>query len=230
MTYYIVLPIGLIVSFIFCFRRARGFSVSNMMYKAVSSLCYLLTAVFALIENSDAYIYGSLIIFGGALGLCGDISLDLKGVYKKDESTYLKAGFIFFLIGHLFYSSAIIYNSVFKWWQLALCFAVSIIISIFNIATVRITKVHFGAYRRIVFAYVTFLSFTMVLSIAAVFLSHFRKKYILLAVGAILFTLSDVVLSSTFFGRNKDGKGYLFINHFLYYAGQYLIASSIMFM
>ena len=91
-------------------------------------------------------------------------------------------------------------------------------------------KVHFGAYRRIVFLYVVFLALTMILSIAAVILSQFEKKYIILAIGAILFTLSDAILSGTFFGRNKDGKGYLFINHFFYYAGQYLIAASIMFM
>ena len=230
MSYYIVLSLGLIVSFVFCLRRARGFSVSNLIFKSVSSLCYLLTAVFALIENSDAYIYGSLIIFGGALGLCGDFVLDLKGLYKEHESIYLRTGFIFFLIGHLFYSGAIIYNTQIKWWQALICFGVAVIFAVLNNASAKIMKVHFGAYRRIVFLYVVFLALTMILSIAAVILSQFEKRYIILAIGAILFTLSDAILSGTFFGRNKDGKGYLFINHFFYYAGQYLIAASIMFM
>ena len=217
MAYYIVLSIGLVVSLIFCIKRRKGFSVSNLMFKSVSSLCYLLTAAFALVMNSSANIYGSLIIFGGALGLVGDISLDLKGIYKKDESTYLIGGFIFFLIGHLFYSGAIIYSIKMKWWIVLICLAVSIAISFANVAMSRVMKVHFGAYRNIVFGYV-------------VFLSHFEKKYILLAIGAICFTLSDAILSSTFFGRGKDGSFYLFTNHFLYYAGQYLIASSVMFM
>ena len=230
MAYYIVLSIGLVVSLMFCIKRRKGFSVSNLMFKSVSSLCYLLTAAFALVMNSSANIYGSLIIFGGALGLVGDISLDLKGIYKKDESTYLIGGFIFFLIGHLFYSGAIIYSIKMKWWIVLICLAVSIAISFANVAMSRVMKVHFGAYRNIVFGYVIFLSLTMVLAIAAVFLSHFEKKYILLAIGAICFTLSDAILSSTFFGRGKDGSLYLFTNHFLYYAGQYLIASSVMFM
>lgn len=126
--------------------------------------------------NSSANIYGSLIIFGGALGLVGDISLDLKGIYKKDESTYLIGGFIFFLIGHLFYSGAIIYSIKMKWWIVLICLAVSIAFSFANVAMSRVMKVHFGAYRNIVFGYVIFLSLTMVLAIVAVFLSHFEKN------------------------------------------------------
>lgn len=230
MSYYIVLGLGLVVSFIFCIKRANGFSVSNLLFKTTSSLCYLLTAVFALLENSTALTYGSLIIFGGALGLCGDISLDLKGIYKKDQSTYLKAGFIFFLIGHIFYSAAIIYMIRLTWWQAFICAVAALLVAIFNNVSAKITKVHFGAYRRIVFCYVIFLGFTMVLGIAAAILSKFEKRFVLLGIGAILFALSDIVLSSTYFGKDKDGKFYFFINHFLYYAGQYLIASSILFM
>lgn len=230
MAYYIVLSLGLVVSFLFCIERRKGFSLKNLLFKATSSLCFLLTAVFALVLNVNAREYGSLIIFGGALGLVGDISLDLKGLYKQDESTYLRAGFIFFLVGHLFYSSAIIYSIAMKWWIVLICFAISIVFAIGNNASAKLMKVHFGAYRKIVFCYVVFLALTMSLSIAAVILSHFEKKYILLAIGAISFTLSDAVLSSTFFGRGKDTGFYYFINHFLYYAGQYLIASSIMFM
>lgn len=230
MAYYIVLSLGLVVSFVFCIQRRKGFSLSNLMFKSASSLCFLLTAVFALAINSNAHVYGSLIVFGGALGLVGDISLDLKGIYKQDESTYLKAGFIFFLIGHLFYSSAIIYSISMKWWIIAICVAISIVFAIGNNASAKIMKVHFGAYRKIVFCYVIFLALTMSLAIATAIISGFEKKYVLLAIGAISFTLSDVVLSSTFFGRGKDTGFYYFINHFLYYAGQYLIAASVMFM
>ena len=230
MAYYIVLPFGLIMSFIFCVLRRKGFSLQNLILKSISSLCYLLTAVFALISNPDGYTYGSLIIFGGALGLVGDILLDLKGLYKQDESVYLRGGFIFFLVGHIFYSAAIVFQTRMKWWLVLLAIGISILISFGNNWSAKITKVHFGAYRKIVFIYVIFLSITMVLSIIAAITSGFEKKYVLLTIGAICFTLSDAVLSSTFFGRGKDGSFYLFINHLLYYAGQYLIASSVLFM
>jgi uncharacterized membrane protein YhhN len=230
MAYYIVLSLGLVVSLVFCIKRRKGYSVGNLMFKSVSSLCYLLTATFALVSNSSAYIYGSLIIFGGALGLVGDILLDLKGIYRRDESKYLRGGFLFFLVGHVFYSSAIIYSIRMKWWVVLISIVIAILISFANLASQKITKVHFGAYRTIVTIYVAFLSLTMVLAIVAVLLSHFSKNYVILAIGAISFTLSDAILSSTFFGRGKDGSFYLFTNHFFYYAGQYLIAASVMFM
>ena len=229
MAYYIVLPFGLIVSLIFCIKRAGGFSISNLMLKSVSSLCYLLTAVFALISNPTANIYGSLIIFGGALGLVGDILLDLKGIYKKDESTYLMGGFIFFLIGHVFYSAAIIFQTRLKWWIILICVCASLVFSWLNLLSAKFTKVHFGAYRGIVFGYTIFLAFTLALSIAAMLTTHFSKPYTILAVGAALFTISDAILSNTFFGRNKDSAMYFFTNHASYYAGQYLIAASILF-
>ncbi len=230
MAYYIVLPFGLIVSFIFCLKRGRGFSINNLMFKSVSSLCYILTSVFAMMSNAIAYVYGSLIIFGGALGLVGDILLDLKGIYKKDESTYLKGGFIFFLVGHVFYSGAIIYSSRLKWWIILIALAFSFVFSWANLLSAKFTKVHFGAYRLIVFIYSIFLAFTLGLSVAAAIVSHFAKGYVILALGAILFTLSDAILSNTFFGRNKDSFMYFFTNHLSYYAGQYLIAASILFM
>lgn len=230
MMYYIVLAVGVAVSFLFCYQRRLGFSLQNLLFKAVSSLCFLLTAVFALINNSSALTYGSLIIMGGALGLVGDILLDLKGIYKQHENIYLRGGFIFFLIGHIFYTGAVAYSVKMKWYWILISAVVSIIVGIVTVAMANIMKVHYGAYRRIVAVYVAFLVMTTVISIISVILSGFQKGYILMAVGAVLFLLSDLVLSNTFFGRGKDKPHHFFINHFLYYAGQYLIAASVMFM
>lgn len=229
MMYYIVLSVGVVVSLVFCYQRRLGFSIKNLLFKSVSSLCYLLTAVFALIDNVNARTYGSLIIMGGALGLVGDILLDLKGIYKKDERVYLKGGFIFFLVGHIFYIAAIVYSLKLKWWIVLLGAAVSAVIGVLTVLSANLMKVHYGAYRRIVAVYVAFLAMTTVMSATAMIVSSFEKGYVLMAVGSLLFLLSDAVLSNTFFGRGKDKKHHLFINHFLYYAGQYLIAASIMF-
>ena len=229
MMYYIVLSVGVVVSLVFCYQRRLGFSIKNLLFKSVSSLCYLLTAVFALIDNVNARTYGSLIIMGGALGLVGDILLDLKGIYKNDERVYLKGGFIFFLVGHIFYIAAIVYSIKLKWWIVLLGAAVSAVIGVLTVLSANLMKVHYGAYRRIVAVYVAFLAMTTIMSATAMIVSSFEKGYVLMAVGSLLFLLSDAVLSNTFFGRGKDKKHHLFINHFLYYAGQYLIAASIMF-
>lgn len=229
MMYYIVLPFGVVLSLVFCWKRRLGYSVNNLIFKSVSSLWYLLTAVFALISNPQAHTYGSLVIMGGALGLVGDILLDLKGIYKSEEKVYLKGGFIFFLIGHIFYFCAIIYSIKMKWWLVLIAAVVSAVIGILTVLLANVMKVHYGAYRRIVAIYVAFLAMTSIISVIAVFATHFQKAYVIMAIGSILFLLSDAVLSNTFFGRGKDKPFHLFINHFLYYAGQYLIAASVVF-
>lgn len=227
--YYIVLAVGIVVSLTFCYKRRLGYSVDNLIFKSVSSLCYLLTAVFALIGNSQAFKYGSLIIMGGALGLVGDILLDLKGIYKEQERIYLKGGFIFFLVGHIFYISAVIYSLKIKWYIVLICAVISVGIGIATVLMANVMKVHYGAFRRIVAFYCSFLAMTTVISVASAIITRFQKGYLLMAIGAVMFLLSDAVLSNTFFGRGKDKRHHLFINHFLYYAGQYLIAASVLF-
>lgn len=228
MMYYIAMGIGVVVSLAFVFVRTSGNSVRNLIFKSVSSLFFMLSAVFAVIENYNAYKYGSLIIMGGALGLVGDILLDLKGVYKRDANNYLKGGFIFFLIGHIFYFCAMIYFNSIVWWQVLICAAVSLIVAVGNIASANLMHVHFGKYRRIVFWYVAFLIMTNSTAICAAIITQ-HKSMILAAVGATLFTLSDVILSNIYFGRGFDTKPWLFLNHLTYYAGQYLIAASVFF-
>ena len=92
----------------------------------------------------------------------------------------------------------------------------------------NIKRVELGKYRRIVFFYVCFLIMTNVTAIFAAFTTG-EKSMILMAIGATLFTISDAILSNTYFGRGFDGSIWLFLNHFTYYAGQYLIASSVCF-
>ena len=152
MTYYIAMGIGVAVSLAFVFVRSGGNSVRNLIFKSVSSLFFMLSAVFAVIENyTNAAQYGSLIIMGGALGLVGDILLDLKGVYKKDANNYLKGGFIFFLIGHVFYTAALIHFTKLDWWKVLISAGIAVAVGVAQIATANIMRVHFGKYRRIVF-------------------------------------------------------------------------------
>lgn len=230
MAYYIALPIGIIVSLAFCIKRAGGFSVGNTIFKMASSLCYIITTVFALFSNPDMYLYAGLILIGGVLGLLGDTFLDLKGVYPKEEKTFMYGGFVSFLVGHIFYSSAIIMVSKMAAKWILISAVICVAFAVGNLFVSKIMKQEFGEYKAIVTAYVFFLAMTMILSVIAMIQNHFSKEYIILAVGSVLFTLSDVILSGTYFGKNQDTKFHYFINHFAYYAAQYLIAASVLFM
>lgn len=227
--YYVTLSAGLVVSAVFLFFRARGANIKNLFFKTASSLCYLLTMCFAFNANPHSQpAYGSLLVMGGILGLCGDIALDLKYIYPQDANSYLKAGFLFFLIGHIFYSGAVIYTFRFEWYQVLICIAVAAVIAMATVLSANMMKVHYGKYRKIVFAYGLFLTLTTVVSIFAAFTTK-EKSMMIMAAGAVSFLLSDVVLNFTYFSRGWDKPVHLWINHFLYYAGQYLIAASIIF-
>lgn len=226
--YYVSLAAGLIVSTIFLFFRANGANIKNLFFKTASSLCYLLTMAFAFIESPEFPVYGAFLMMGGALGLCGDIALDLKCIYHQDANEYLKAGFLFFLIGHIFYNAAVIWHVRFKWWWVLICLAISVGVASATVFSANIMKVHYGKYRKVVFAYTVFLSLTAITSILAAFVTH-EKSMIIMAAGAVSFLLSDAVLNFTYFGRNWDKPIHLFVNHLLYYAAQYLIAASIIF-
>ena len=49
-----------------------------------------------------------------------------------------------------------------------------------------------------------------------------------MAVGGVLFTLSDAVLSGMYFAENKNTKFNIFLNHILYYAAQFTMAATIL--
>ena len=140
----------------------------------------------------------------------------------------MKGGFVFFLIGHVFYTACIIYFTRLVWWKVLISAVIAIAVGAGQIACANIMRVHFGKYRRIVFFYVCFLVMTNATAIFAAITTG-QKSMILMAIGATLFTISDAILCNTYFGRGFDGSIWLFLNHFTYYAGQYLIASSVFF-
>lgn len=226
--YYLTLAAGLIVTLGFLFSRSKGADVKNLFFKMASSLCFLLTAVLAVIANPDISSYGVLIIMGGILGLCGDITLDLKFIYPKDNNEYLRSGFIFFAIGHVFYCAAMIWYNQLTWWWVLIAVAAAIVVAIANTLSGKMLKLDFGKYRNIVIVYTSFLASTAFISILAAVVTG-SAAMIVFAVGAVLFLLSDVVLCFTYFGKGWDKAPHIFINHLLYYAGQFLIAASILF-
>lgn len=229
MVYYCALGAGLAVSAAFLFSRSKGASVKNLFFKMISSLFFILTVVCAVILNPQSLPYGALLIMGGVLGLCGDAALDLKYVYTKDAHAYLVSGFLFFLVGHIFYSGAVIWYNKLDWKIALISAVISIAVGAGAVMSGKIMKLDYGRYKLISFLYASFLTMTMVVSIWSAFLSH-EKSMLLMAIGAVLFLLSDLVLSNTYFGKGWDKPVHIFVNHLLYYAGQFLIASSILFL
>ena len=99
---------------------------------------------------------------------------------------------------------------------------------ILNVLGEKLMKLHFGEYKLIVFIYSVVLALTVAFAVAAMFASAFATAYIVFVVGGVLFMLSDLILSGTYFGEGKDRPVDYFTNHFAYYASQCVIMSTIL--
>ena len=87
-------------------------------------------------------------------------------------------------------------------------------------------KINFGKFLAHAITYTVILTFMSIYTIA---LSIYDTRYILMAVGMVLFLLSDLVLSPMFFAGKQDDKVLCVINHTLYYAAQICIATFLFF-
>ena len=100
-----------------------------------------------------------------------------------------------------------------------------------NIVLEKPMKLDFGELRPTVDIYGFFL-FTMLTLSGSLALAHGWKEMPLnlLFAGGVLFTLSDLILSGTYFGEGKDRPVDIILNYITYYGGQFLIASSLIFL
>lgn len=240
----IVLIISLFICFLtvslFLYTRIKRGGVEGVVTKSLASLSFILLAVFLTATKTGLNYYNSFavccIISGLVCGLIGDILLDLKVIYPFHQNKYLTYGMTSFGLGHLFYITSLILfaqNTINlfaeKWLYLAIIFAVSILLTvIIYYASKKILKFKFDNFGKIVNLYTFILLLATVISIYLSFLPTGLPIYIL-AIGFVLFLLSDLVLSMQYFGGKQEDKSLIFINHLLYYLAQIVIAMFIFF-
>lgn len=229
MLFYITLIAASIVALVFSIVRAKGASVNNLYFKMISSLCFMLVAVVGTILNPSAFVFGVLIIMGGALGLSGDVALDLKYVYVKDEHPHLIAGFLFFLVGHIFYNAAIIDFAAIEWWRVLICCVISIVLSFITVQSGKLMQIEYGKYKLIALLYGLSLVMTTCTSVMA-YITTKSTAMIVLAVGAVMFLISDLILSTIYFKKDSVKPVPVCLNHIFYYGGQIVIAASVFYL
>ena len=223
---YATLGLGLAFLIAFLVKAKDKRSVAGVFLKNATSIFFILTAVVGLFMNPTQYKYAILIIAGLVFGMLGDIYLDQKWVYPDDMKQYLYAGFISFGIGHFFYIPAIIMASGLpsKFWFIPPI--VGIVVGGGNLILEKPMKQKFGEYKAIVTIYGFVLASMAATAVcAAVFTKS--PAFIVYAIGAVSFMLSDLILSPMYFGEGKNTPANFILNHVTYYIGQYLFAVSI---
>lgn len=221
-----------LLSFLITCNKKR--SVVGVFNKTLVSIFFILTAVFAVLNkgvgNLETIRYGLLVIAGLVFGLLGDIFLDQKWVYPDHMAEYLNAGFLTFGIGHMFYIFAMAKHFSFGVRDFIFPLAFSVAVTVINALIEKFTKEDFGKFRAAVTAYTVVISFmcgTAVWSALRDIKAGMSVPSIFLAIGAILFLLSDVILAPMYFEEGKNTPKNFVLNHVTYYMGQYLIALSI---
>lgn len=232
MLYYVPVICGAIFLVIFLVTCKDKRSVTGVFTKNVTSIFFIFTAAASMLKT-DLTVgnrgYGLFVLLGLVLGMLGDIYLDQKWVYPEDMEHYLNAGFIFFGIGHVFYICAIAKAAELSAKHLLIAAAVGALVAVGNLILEKPMKQNFGKFKAIVTAYSFILSAMAGCAVIAAIKTHYTG-FIIYAVGAVLFVLSDLILSPMYFAEGKNTPVNFILNHITYYVGQYLIALSIAFM
>ena len=211
-------------------KSAQG-GVIAMFVKAIASLGFIavgVTAIYNGVSNIQAAIF---VIAGLIFGLIGDMVLDLKVVYLKtpEEGVYLTGGMVSFAIGHVMYLVAmcLFFGNKVSLSLIGICVAVAAIVALgLVLGGEKFMGFRFENFTIHSIVYAFFLLFMSAFSIGLCIMIK-TSKPVLFTVGMVLFLLSDLVLTSMYFGGRPKDKTLCIINHALYYAAQICIAAYI---
>ena len=224
--------LGVITLVFYLFEKCKNYSLKGVLIKTIVSLFFLATALAASFQNPN-HSLNAFVIAGLIMGLLGDIWLDLKYVYPKEDKIYSYAGFIVFGIGHILFVTGMMLE-FFTGGNL-LYFLIplggGILFSIVNLLLEKPMKHNFGDMKWIVTAYAFLLALTPLTSLMlCIYTGWASTALIILFVGGVLFVISDLVLSNTYFGEGHEKPIDFILNYLTYYGAQYLIALSILFL
>ena len=231
----ILLGLGALALVWYVREKIRAYSVKALFLKALVSTFFLSVAVcgwYTATGLRGLQPLGVFVLLGLLLGLLGDVWLDAKYVFPEKDVPFTYAGFASFGAGHvLFIVGLLLQYSDGRPWTLLLPFLLALLLSLGNTALEKPMKLRFGKMKPVVIVY-GFLLFSMLLTAGAQALLHGWQvpTLNLFFIGGALFTLSDLVLSGTYFGEGKERPVDLIANYVLYYGGQFLIALSLLFL
>lgn len=191
--------------------------------KGSAALMFVLIGLFGYKMNVNPSAFSFKIFLGLIFGMIGDILLNLRFVFPKNSQKIFLAGIAAFLIGHILYLIALIpyAKHLLMATVIGALLSTALLAYIFKTMEVKTAFKIFG---------VVYLSAVIVMTCFAIDAALFANSLsaTVYAIGAVLFTLSDIVLIfNTFSGVTRFSLR--ITNLSLYYLGQLLIALSLYF-
>lgn len=222
---WVIAIVGMALQGIFIYSEYKEKHVRADVFKGLASLCFVTIGLIAYLQISGDFPFGLKILLGLVFGLIGDVVMNLRFILEGNagQKAFL-GGILAFLIGHVLYLMALIPYTTHLVWCIIIGGALSagLLAYIFKTMEVKIAFKIFGIF---------YLSAVIIMTVIGIDLAitTMSTANIIYAVGAVLFTASDIILIfNTFGGESKFSRR--ITNLSLYYVGQLLIAGSLFFM
>ena len=213
--------IGMIFQGTFITVEHGGKYVLADIFKGLAAFMFVIIGLLGYISVTNEPL-GKKILIGLIFGMLGDIILNLRFIVKEElgQKVFL-VGIVAFLVGHILYLAALIplTETLLMDIIIGAVLAAALLAYIFKTMDVKLAFKIFG---------VVYLGAVIIMTVIAVHIAIVTggSHDIVYAVGAVLFTASDIVLIfNTFSGVTKFSLR--ITNLSLYYIGQLLIAGSL---
>jgi len=227
----IVIAVAVTVLFVVLEVRHRHFDA--FFLKGFASFCFILLAVASMLYQTairgepavatDPLLF-SLFLPGLVLGLMGDLFLATRTLRPKEENEkIIFAGTITFALGHLFYLAALFFIAGFNVWV----FVAAILFTAAIYGASIVMKMNWGRLKVPCMSY-TFLLFLFASQTVYLWITTKTAWTGMLALGGVLFAVSDLILSQIYF-MNKENGLFVSLNLATYYAAQIFIALALVF-
>lgn len=228
MLFYVCLALGIISLIMFLAQRKPEVTLKVLLLKTVTSVLFILTAFAAYYSNENCPKELALLFFAGAVcGLLGDIWLDQKYLFPKEEHGLLYSGFISFLIGHIFFIAGMFITYGVSTISI-ICGVVAALSAPFScVLTEKLFKANFGKDKLISVVYTSVLMLATGISLGIAIDNNFDLSSLVRFIGMVLFLASDAVLAKIYFCEGQNTRVNVVINHALYYLAQFALATSL---
>lgn len=240
MEFWILFAICVVIEIIFTplFLKAQWPQAcfKSLVYKMICSTAFVCIGVLSVFISGNKSTYAIMMLVGLAFGWIGDYFL-----HAKTTNTYFGIGFCSFLIGHIVYIATYIRTLPVVAPDYNMFNAVEIITLLLLLAgslfAAKKFKVNFSSkLLKYGVVFYTIILSTMFLKATALGYEYYCTgaedgigALLVLFLGSLFFLLSDATIGLLMFSSQRKNKPLKVFNIVTYFAGQVLLASSILF-
>ncbi len=212
----VICLIGMVLQACFIMQEHKENYLAAVIFKGSAALMFVLVGIMGFRASNSSY--SKIILWGLCFGALGDILLNLRYLVGEMGQKVFLAGIASFFTGHIMYLVALVPTSkhLFISVVAGVIAAALLLVYIFRKLTVKPAFKIFGIF---------YIGAIIIMTAVAIdnLLTYRIASCTLFAIGAILFTVSDIVLIFNTFGE-KTTLGRRIANLTCYYIAQLLIA------